>query len=99
MAVDGTYNIEVETPMGTRPSKLTLKSEGSSLSGTHSSEMGEQSFQGGTVTGDDFAFSMTMSSPMGEMKLDFKGTVSGNAITGQVQAGAFGTSPFKGTRA
>ena len=99
MAVDGTYNIEVETPMGTRPSKLTLKSNGGSLSGTHSSEMGEQSFQDGTVNGDEFAFSVTMSSPMGEMKLDFRGTVSGDTVSGQVQAGAFGSSPFKGTLA
>lgn len=99
MAVDGTYNIEVDSPMGKRSGKLILKVDGGSVSGSYTTEMGEQSFQDGTVSGDDFAFSATMSSPMGEIKLDFKGTVSGDDISGEVQAGSFGTSPFKGTRA
>jgi hypothetical protein len=40
-----------------------------------------------------------MSSPMGEMKLEFKGTVIGDKISGQVQMGSFGSSDFQGTRA
>jgi len=99
MAVDGTYNLELDTPMGKRTSKLTLKTDGDSLSGTHSDEMGEQSFTDGTVSGDDFTFSTKVSSPMGEFQLSFKGTVSGDAISGEVQAGQFGSFPFKGTRA
>jgi hypothetical protein len=99
MAVTGTYNIEIETPMGTLPGKLVLKSDGGSLNGTFSAAMGEQSLRDGTVTGEDFTFSVTMDTPMGPMKLDIKGTVSGDNVSGQVQAGSFGSSPFKGTRA
>lgn len=99
MAVDGTYNIEMETPMGTRPGKLTLKTDGNSLSGTFSGAQGEQSFTGGTVDGDAVAWSTVMSGAMGEVKLDFKGTVSGDEISGQVQLGSFGSATFKGTRA
>ena len=99
MAVDGTYNIENDTPMGKQPGKLVLQSDGGSLSGTLSGQMGEQPFQNGSVNGDDFVFSVKISGPMGEMQLEFKGTVSGDAISGQVQAGSFGSSPFTGTRA
>lgn len=99
MAVDGTYNIEMNTPMGTRPGTLTLKTDGDALSGTFSGGQGEQSFQGGTVSGEEIAWSIQMSGPMGEMKLDFKGSVSGDEISGEVQLGSFGSATFKGTRA
>lgn len=99
MAVDGTYNIQLNTPMGTQTGKLTLKSDGNSLSGSVVSEMGEQAFRGGTVTGDEFAWSMQVSSPMGDMKVDFKGSVNADEISGQVQLGSFGSADFKGTRA
>ncbi len=98
MAVDGTYNIEVNTQMGKRSGKLTLKTDGNSLSGSYAGDQGEQAFDGGTVTGDEFAWTMQVSSPMGEMKLDFKGTVSGDDISGQVQLGSFGSANFSGTR-
>ena len=40
----------------------------------------------------------SMRGPTGEMKLDFKGTVSGDEISGQVQFGSFGSGTFKGIR-
>ena len=99
MAVDGTYNIEMESPMGKRAGKLTLKTDGSSLSGSYAGPQGEQAFDGGTVTGDEIAWTMQVSGPMGQMKLDFKGAVSGDDISGEVQLGSFGSATFKGTRA
>jgi len=98
MAVTGTYNIQIETPMGTMPGKLVLLSDGGSLSGSISAEMGEQPFQGGTVSGEGFTFSTTIDTPMGAMKLDFTGTVNGDTISGQVQT-SFGAIAYKGTRA
>ncbi|MBN2239540.1 MAG: hypothetical protein JW712_07185 [Dehalococcoidales bacterium] len=98
MAVDGIYNIEVQSPMGTQPSTLTLKSDGGTLSGTMSGQMGVQSFEDGTVNRDDFSYSVKIQSPMGEVQLTFTGTVDGDAVSGQAQAGSFGAFPFKGTR-
>ncbi len=98
MAIDGTYNIEIDTPMGKQESKLTLKSVGGKLTGSMESQMGKNDFTG-TVTGDEVAWAQEISSPMGNMKLEFKGKVSGNDISGEVKAGDFGTSPFKGKKA
>jgi hypothetical protein len=98
MAVDGTYNIEVDTPMGKQESKLTLKSAGVKLNGTIESSFGKNSFTGGTIKGNEVSWSMEINSPMGNLKLDYKGKVSGNDISGEVKAGDFGTSPFKGKR-
>jgi len=40
-----------------------------------------------------------VSGPMGDMKLDFKGSVNADEISGQVQLGSFGSADFKGTKA
>ena len=98
MSVDGKYKIELTTTMGTQPIELTLKTDGDSLSGTMDGYFGQQSFSGGTVKGIDVSWSVELESPVGEMKLDVKGTVTGDEITGQVQIGSFRPSAFKGTR-
>jgi hypothetical protein len=99
MAVDGTYKIEIDTPMGKQESKLTLKAAGTKLSGTMESSFGTTSFSGGTVKGNEVSWNMEITSPMGKMALAYKGKVAGNEISGEVKAGDFGTSPFKGKKA
>jgi hypothetical protein len=99
MAVDGTYNITIVTPMGDRPASLTLVSDGEALSGTFGGEQGEQPWDGGTVSGDDVTWSNEFSGAMGPMQLDFAGTIDGDAISGTVQFGSFGSGTFTGSRA
>ena len=98
MAVDGTYKVDINSPMGTQSATLTLKTDGSSLSGSSAGAQGTQDFDGGTVDGNDFAFSMSLSGPMGQIQLDFKGTVDGDDISGNVQLGSYGSASFKGSR-
>ena len=98
MAVDGNYSIEINSPMGTRPGSLVLKTDGNSLTGSLSAEQGEQALEDGKVSGDDFSFKAGVSTPMGNIQLAFSGSVSGENISGNVQAGDFGTFPFQGNR-
>jgi hypothetical protein len=98
MAIDGTYKIEIDTPMGKQESTLTLKTAGGKLSGNMESMFGKMDFSGGTVKGDAVAWNMKISGPMGDMTLEYSGKVSGNEISGQVKAGDFGSSPFKGKK-
>jgi len=98
MAIDGTYEIEMTTPMGKRTSKLTLQSSGDALSGTVASDMGTVNFDGGKVDGDNVTFSVNASGPMGQMKLDWSGKVEGDNISGTVQLGQYGSAPFTGKR-
>ena len=98
MAVDGTYDITLGTPMGDRPGKLVLTSNGGSLSGSFDGPQGSQAFEDGTVDGEEVAWSATVSGQMGEMKIDFAGKVEGDEIGGTVQFGSFGSGTFKGTR-
>ena len=98
MAVDGTYEVEIDTPIGAQSAKLTLKTDGSSLSGSIDSPLGAQDFSGGSVSGDDISWGMEINSPMGKMNLEYKGKVTGDDITGEIKMGDFGTSSLKGKR-
>jgi len=98
MAVDGTYKIEIDTPMGKQEVTVTLKTAGDKLSGTIESMFGTVDFSGGTVKSNTVAWSMEISNPMGNLKLDCSGKVSGNDISGEVKAGDFGSFPFKGKK-
>jgi hypothetical protein len=99
LAVDGKYNITMNTPMGSRQTTLELKADGSSLGGTWVGQGGPQEFSGGSVDGDNVSWSVNMSGPMGAMTLAFKGKVEGDNINGDVQFGSFGSGTFTGTRA
>ncbi len=97
MAIDGIYNIEFTTPRGKQSGKVKLKTDGNSLSGTYTTERGEQPLTDGKVTGDEVEWSITVSTPAGQMKNSYKGKVSGDELSGQVQGG-FGTVTFTGKR-
>ncbi len=98
MAIDGTYKVDMNSPLGTYSFTLILKTDGNSLSGSSVGPRGTQKFDGGTVDGNEFAFSMDFSGPMGQMQLDIKGAADGDDISGQVQLGPYGTATFKGSR-
>lgn len=98
MAVDGSYNVEMNSPMGTRTGSLILKTDGDSLTGTVSDEQGEHTLEDGEVSNDEFSFNLRVSTPMGDINLSFKGSVSSDTISGDVQIGDFGLFDFKGSR-
>ena len=99
MAVDGTWKITVDTPMGAQEGMLTLKVEGSKLSGTQQSAMGgSMPLLNGKADGNKLTCQSEIKQPFA-MTLDFAVTVNGDSMTGEVKAGTFGTSPLKGSRA
>ncbi len=98
MAVDGTYSIAIDTQMGSRNGTLTLKANGDSLSGTLAAEGSESKITDGAVSGEGIAFKVQLGITMGTFELDFKATLNGDEIAGQVEVGGFGSFPFSGTR-
>jgi hypothetical protein len=98
MAVDGTWKITLETPLGSRSATLTLASVGGGLSGTMSGEAGSTEIYDGEVNGDQISFKADINQPM-SLTLTFSGTVTGNALAGSVALGMFGNAPFSGARA
>ena len=97
MAADGTWNIAIETPMGTRNTTLTFKTDGGTLTGTQSEGSNSTEIADGKVSGDQLSWKVSITNPM-PMDLDFTAEVNGNKIAGQAATAMFGSFPFSGTR-
>lgn len=95
MAIDGKWNLTMNSPMGARPAEAEFTSAGSVLSGS----FGDGAALAGTVDGNAVKWAATVNGPMGQMELKFDGTVDGDALSGNVAFGAFGSGTFTGTRA
>lgn len=99
MAVDGTWKLTVNTPMGSQESTLVVTSSGSTLTGTQNAGSGEgRPIDEGTVNGNTISWKSSISRPM-PMTLEFSGVITGDTINGEVKLGMFGTQTFTGTRA
>ena len=99
MSVAGTYDIVTKTPMGDQKGKFVVNVAGDSFTGSVSSDMmGSMDITDGKVEGNRLVWKMDMKVPM-PMSLDCEATVDGDAISGSVKAGAFGSMALSGTRA
>lgn len=97
MAVDGKWEIVINSPLGAQKANLDIASDGATLTGNQSAAQGSGPLENGTVNGNAVTWSAKITSPM-PMTLDFTGTVDGDKISGSVKAGAFGSFPFQGAR-
>jgi hypothetical protein len=97
MSVAGSYECVVKSPMGDQKSTLTVNVDGDTWSGTNSGAQGSLDVYEGKVDGNTLTWKMDMKVPM-PMTLEGTATVDGDAITGSVKAGMFGSMPMSGTR-
>lgn len=97
MSVSGTYEVTVKTPMGDQGGTFTVKAQGDSFSGSLNGTMGSMDIAGGKVSGNTITWSMDMKVPM-PMTLDCEATIDGDALSGSVKAGVFGSMPLSGKR-
>jgi len=98
MSAAGTWKITTKSPMGSQEGTLKLDVDGDRLTGTMSAAQGSMELQNGKIDGNDLSWNARMTSPM-PMKLEFRARVEGDAITGTVKLGAFGSATFEGHRA
>jgi hypothetical protein len=98
MSVAGTYDVVTKTPMGDQQGKFVVNVDGDTFTGNVSGPMGAMDVKDGKVDGNKLSWKMDMKVPM-PMTLDCEATVDGDALTGNVKAGAFGSMALSGTRA
>lgn len=98
MSIDGIWTITVESPMGAQTTKVELKADGSTVTGTDHGPNGDAPIYDGTADGNNVSWKVDITQPM-PMTLEVSGTVDGAAISGRVKAGVFGSFPFTGNRA
>lgn len=97
MAVDGKWEIVINSPLGAQKASLEIKTDGNLLTGTQQAAQGSGPLENGKVDGNALAWSAKITNPM-PLTLDFTGTVEGDKLSGSVKAGAFGSFPFTGSR-
>ena len=86
--IEGPWNIEIATPMGTQRMTLHLGRDGDLLTGTASGDAGDLTIRDGQVDGDTIDFTVDMTFPFA-MALHFTLTVDGDSLAGSSQAGSF----------
>ena len=96
-AVDGDWDVTVKSPMGDQKSVLTVNSDGGSFTGQNAGAMGSLDVENGKVDGNKLTWTMNMKVPM-PMTLECEATIDGDALTGTIKAGAFGSMAMTGTR-
>jgi len=79
--VAGTWKATAEGPNGSMERTFVFQVDGSKLTGeTTSSMMGKSTISDGKVEGDTVSFTITVKFQDNEMKLNYKGKVTGNEI-------------------
>jgi cytochrome P450 len=91
------WEVTLSTPVGPQTMSLQLVRNGDQFSGTMSNaEMGTQNITG-KVSGDNFSWTLPLSKPVA-IKLGFDVKIAGDAMTGKVKLGMFGSAELKGRR-
>jgi aerobic carbon-monoxide dehydrogenase large subunit len=94
--VDGEWAMVMSTPMGDQEMTGKFVTSGDTVSGELLSPMGSQAFSG-TVAGNRVKFDLAVEQPM-KMTLKYDLTIDGDAMTGKVKMGMFGSSKLTGKR-
>lgn len=95
--IDGTWSLTVRTSDGDLSLEVTLRSEGSRLTGTFSGERGSGDLAGGSVEGNQIQFVATMMAGAETSDWTFTGTIRDREMRGNV-ATTTGSFPFTGSK-
>ena len=99
MAINGTYNVEISTPVGKKKIKFVFTTIGETLSGSVINGRYTLPFTTAKVSGDLFEFISEGKGPFGLSKVEAKGIVSGDKISGDMRIKPMGVkTKFEGTR-
>jgi hypothetical protein len=96
-AVVGSWNLTIETPVGTQQSTLVVTGTAEALEGKLVSEQGEAAVRDVVFDGSKLQFAITIDAQGQQMELTFEGAVDGDSLTGAFQS-PFGPAPVTGTR-
>jgi hypothetical protein len=82
------------TPQGDMTGEATFVQEGDKIKFTMTGDGGFEMTGEGTVKGNELEWTVVISGGMGEFTLTYKAKVEGETMTGEVQAGDFGSFPI-----
>ena len=93
----GTWELNVESPMGSRASDAIFTQTGETLGGKMVSPRGEVPLTG-TIDGDTVKFGINVNVQGQSLQIDYSGTVTGDTMSGTVVFGSFGDGKWTGKK-
>ena len=95
--VTGTWELNVESPMGSRASDAIFTQSGGTLAGKMVSPRGEVPLKG-SIAGDAIKFGINVNVQGQDLQIDYTGTVTGDTMSGTVVFGSFGDGKWTGKK-
>jgi hypothetical protein len=96
--VTGVWDLTTQTPNGDMPGEATFTQEKEVVKISMSGPQGMPMNGEGTVKAGAIQWSVTISGPNGDFTIFFKGKVDGEKMSGEVQAGDFGSFTWIATK-
>lgn len=95
--IGGTYSVTLQIPGQPLPATMVFTQQGATLTGTLQSQLGNAPIRNGAVTAEGFSYNATVEFQGSSIEVFVKGSVTGNQISGTVDAPQ-GSIPFSGTK-
>ncbi|MFQ5721197.1 MAG: hypothetical protein ACE5GI_01725 [Candidatus Aminicenantales bacterium] len=96
--VSGHWQLTMQTRRGEISWSVTFVQDGQSLTVTMVGPRGNETTGTGTIKDSQIEWTITRSTPRGEMTMTYKGEVEGETMSGEVQFGNFGSREWKATK-
>lgn len=97
MSVDGSWHVQLKTPMGAQEGIMELTTDGQKVNGRLRSSQANAEFTEGALDGDTLTWEAKVKRPM-PMTLRCDATVAGDSMSGTMKLGKFGTATFEASR-
>ena len=89
--VSGTWEMTLQTERGDWPTELTIEQEGEKIKVTMPGFQGDQIEGEGTVKDNKIEFTFNISTQRGDFSITYTGTIEDDTMSGEAEAGDFGT--------
>ena len=97
--ISGTWNLSINSPQGPMDVTLSVTQNGTNLTGSTSSAIGNADIVDGAINGSNFRFTINLNSPeIGSLSVTFTGTVQGNRMSGSIDVPGMGSMDFTGSK-
>ena len=93
----GTWTLSIDTPRGIQHPTLVIDEDDGSFSGVYNSRRGPIDIEAISLDGDNFVFPLVITVPIGEIEVNYRGTIVDDSMTGMVESPR-GQVPFTGQR-
>jgi hypothetical protein len=96
--ITGAWDMVTQTPNGDMPGEITFAQEKETVKVSMTGPQGTPMSGEGTIKEGVIQWSVTISGANGDFTVHFKGKIDGEKISGEVQAGDFGTFTWIATK-